>query len=275
MNNLALEDVAKQIFVQCLNDSEILELFKEKLGCNECRREYAKPHQDDGEVFLTTEMMDKINQMFERQNQMLEQQQKISESVSQNDYKKMEQALNDYLEQAQAEEKHYLAENNKLKKIIDKQEQKIKSLQDKYSTSEEIIGVWDDLNKLNTENRQYINSLAGGDNLLSIISLGRDEGKIGQLWLFLRDIAIKDDSSQYEISILNRYFEFCINVYNLTKDNEEEKYICYEASIGDEFEGDEMIKTVDSRQIGVIKEVVVKGYIYKDQIKYKTIVKVS
>lgn len=95
------------------------------------------------------------------------------------------------------------------------------------------------------------------------------------MWLFLRDIAIKDDSSQYEISILNRYFEFCINVYNLTKDNEEEKYICYEVSIGDEFEGDEMIKTVDSRQIGVIKEVVVKGYIYKDQIKYKTIVKVS
>lgn len=50
MNNLALEDVAKQIFVQCLNDSEILELFKEKLGCNECRREYAKAHQDEKEM---------------------------------------------------------------------------------------------------------------------------------------------------------------------------------------------------------------------------------
>lgn len=218
MENIALEDMVKQIFVQCLNDSEILDLFKDRLGCNLCKQEYKKTQQ---------------------------------------------------------EEKKHLDENSNLKKINKEQEQEIKSLKYKYSVCEEIISIWNELKQLNIEDRQYINELAGGDSLLSILSLGRDEGKIEQLWFFLRDIAVKENVSGGEVSILNDYFEFCIKVYNSTKNNEEEKYVCSQVSTGDDFDVDKTIKTADSRQIGTIKEVIVKGYIYKKRIKYKTIVRVG
>ena len=77
-----------------------------------------------------------------------------------------------------------------------------------------------------------------------------------------------------EVLKLNRYFEFCIKVYNSTQPDEE-KYHVSEIGIGDEFNINQEIKTADSRQLGKIQEIMVKRYFTESNKEYKAIVKVG
>ena len=143
----------------------------------------------------------------------------------------------------------------------------------KYSIFEESLEVWNCINALSYENRVYIESLCGGSDVLAILSLGRDDNRIEQLWLYLRDMAVKDDAEKIEVSKLNSYFEFCLKVANSTR-LENEKYIMSDIELGSEFNMDTCIRTADSKQLGKIMEIMVRSVKIGKKIKYKAIVRV-
>ena len=87
-------------------------------------------------------------------------------------------------------------------------------------------------------------------------------------------MAVKGDIDKIEVSKLNRYFEFCLKVANTSK-SEHEKYVIFDIELESEFDMDTCIRTVDSKQVGKIKDIVVKSVKVGKYIKFKAIVRVG
>lgn len=144
----------------------------------------------------------------------------------------------------------------------------------KYSVFEETAEIWECINSMSCDNKEYIERLCGSLDVLAVLSLGRDDDKIEQLWGYLREVAVKCDSQKKEITELNRYFEFCLNTSNSIK-SENEKYIICDIEPGVEFETEKYIKTADSKQIGTIGEVLVRSVKKGETVIFKAIVRVD
>ena len=191
--------------------------------------------------------------------------------------KEHETEINQYKEQlgkVQAKNEELEGKIETLLSISADMEENMNSLKMKYSVCEELLDIWNCVNSLKQDSREYIERLCGSVGFLSILSLGRDENKIEQLWSYLRDLAINGDAEKEEVSILSQYFEFCIKVCNSTKQGDE-KYTISDIEIGSEFDMNQSIRTADSRQIGSIKAVIVKGVLKGNIIIFKSIVKVE
>lgn len=262
MNKMKLEDAAKSIFLQCLDDLDILEAIKNKLnGTKEaCVYEENQIQQSDD---CLNEKIDKILKMME-------------DFVKSGTNKKTDRE-----EELQEQNRNLTTENERLKNENRKLLTENKSIEEKcrieiskYSVFEESLEIWNCINSLNYDNRDYLERLCGGSDVLAILSLGRDDGRIEQLWSYLRDMAIKGDVEKTELLNLNKYFEFCLKVANSTK-LENEKYVILDIEPESEFDMNTCIRTSDSKQIGKIREIVVKSVKKGKNIKYKAIVRVE
>lgn len=303
MDTIELGLAIKNIFVQCLNNPEIIEELKSKLDSFEESRDVklvqALEHDDcnigDRSVSNTTSIEEKIDEILRKQSNIeeyirgtvtkknedlekeLEQEENLRSSDVQDLNKKYETEINNYknlLQEAKAKNEELNGKIEKLLSISETMKENMNSLQKKYSVCEELLDIWNYVNSLKQHNREYIERLCGGEDILSILSLGRDENKIEQLWSYLKDLAIKGNEEKEDVSILNQYFEFCIKVCNSTK-HDSEKYTMLDIEIGSEFDMNQSIRTADSKQIGSIKAVVVKGVLSGDNIIFKSIVKVE
>ena len=288
MKIMNTEDAIKSIFIQCLNDPEVVKFIKTKLQNVEIINDIPdeKVRYSDNDMEKNSCLMDIVQKL----DKILENQSLIQKNIMTNENKEkenlelVEKTKREYEEKIayyKGQQERYQQENIEIKtnleilnRDIQVKAERIKNFEEKYFVCNEIIEIWNCVKLLEEENRKYINELAGGDGILSIISLGRDERKIEQLWSFLRDTAVKGYVEREEDLRLNRYFEFCIKVYNSTQPDEE-KYHVSEIGIGDEFNMNQEIKTADSRQIGKIQEVIVKRYFTKSNKGYKAIVKVG
>ena len=300
-NGLGL--ATKSIFVQCLNDPEIMEILKSKLNVSEESQNVNTVQaleRDGGNVgdrcISNTAMIEeKIDEILRKQGNLEEY---ISNAATQKKEDlefKLEQEKNSHISDINSLKQGHETEINKYKVLLEEAqvkneelkrkidnllsinvtiEESMNSLKKKYSVCEELLDIWKRVNSLKQDNRAYIERLCGGEGILSILSLGRDENKIEQLWSYLRDLAIKGDEEKQEVSTLSQYFEFCIKVCNSTK-QESEKYTMSDIEIGSEFDMNQSIRTADSRQIGSIKAVIVKGVLRGNIIIFKSIVKVE
>lgn len=157
---------------------------------------------------------------------------------------------------------------------IDYFKEQVEKLKTKYSVFEETAEIWECINSMCCDNKEYIERLCGSLDVLAVLSLGRDDDKIEQLWGYLREVAVKCDAQKKEITELNRYFEFCLNTANSIK-SESEKYIICDIEPGVEFETEKYIKTADSKQIGTIGEVLVRSVKKGETVIFKAIVRVE
>lgn len=148
------------------------------------------------------------------------------------------------------------------------------SLEDQYSIFVKQLRIWNNIKSLNDENKDYLEKLCGSLSAMSTLSLGRDEGKVEQLWLYLRDLAVKGNQDADQLKILAGYFEFCIDLLNACKDDEE-KYRIFDIESGNEFDIDMCIRTADSKQIGNVSRTIVRGIKVGEKIHFKAIVTVK
>lgn len=150
---------------------------------------------------------------------------------------------------------------------------KVVELEDKsqdFASFTVIIEILKKLDSLNTENKEYLYKLCGSSEWTAIISLGREEDKLIQLWSYLRDLAVQGKCFD-DVPVLSEYFDYCIKVYNSTKP-ESSRYELEKVEIGNEFNSGLYIKTAKSSQVGVVKDVLTNGYSLNGNRKYKAIV---
>lgn len=286
MDEIELEKAIKSIFLQCLNEPDIAETIGAKLN-------YASKawvHEEN----QTQQLQGHLNEIHTKIDKILESQERVeglfkSEIVRET---RNENKLSDRLRDARRENGLRIGNiSERNEKNIDQYKEKLeycqrqieelsvennrlKSENAKYSVFEESLDVWKCIDSLNSDNRKYIEGLCGGSDVLAILSLGRDDGKIEQLWLYLRDMAVKGGAGKTEISKLNKYFEFCLKVANSTKTGNE-KYVILDIEPGSEFEPGAYIRTTESKQIGYIKDVIVRRVNKGDVEKYQAIVRVE
>lgn len=152
---------------------------------------------------------------------------------------------------------------------------KINSIEKRYQDYAEIVTIWENLNTLSDNAKNYITSLCGSFNLYSCISLGRDEGKIGQLWDYLKNqaLALKIDEDNSDIEKLDQYFGFCLKVANSITTSQS-LFVRFEMPAGTNYDMEKCIKTVVSKQLGLIKKTIIKGVKKSEKVIYKSIVEV-
>lgn len=260
MDKIELINATKSIFLQCLNEPDVLEAIKKKLSTNQEYQMYYTNVIDNDNYSVSSQILERLDEILDSQNTI--------KSYFNSEFKKE----NKDLSQSELDKikEIYETEISEIKKINEKLKNNISN----YSIFKECLEVWNAINSLNDDNRSYINSLCGGKDLLAILSLGRDDGRIEQLWSFLRDKAVKGDIEKAEVIKLNQYFEFCLQVANSSK-SENECYVFSAIEIGSEFDMNLCIRTTDSKQIGEIKNVIVKCVTVQEKVKFQAIVKVE
>lgn len=309
VNNYELENATKSIFLHYLNEPDVLDMIRKNLS-NPSEVCVDEDNQIQQCVSLSKKSNPTESQLNEKLNMILENQKKIENLINfkihteneeqllpklenikmqyDADLTRITQDKNKEIDQYKKELKEYKdqngtltfeneslkKENNELKTEMRNIEEKCRLEMAKYSVFEESLEVLNCINALNFENRGYIESLCGGLDVLATLSLGRDDGKIEQLWCYIRDLAIKGDVEKIEVLKLNRYFEFCLKVANSTK-VENEKYIMLNIEPDSEFDIDTCIRTSDSKQIGKIRDILVKSVKVGKNVKYKAIVRVE
>lgn len=278
MDKMELENAIKSIFMQCLNEPDILKAVKDKLNYagNACAYEEVQhPYVclNENVNVIDTVLTEKIDKILNNQKM-------IEKLIKLGSNKETEKEISAKLKNYQDQNNNLAVENEGLKEENNRLRTENKNIKEtyrieisKYSIFEESLEVWKCINALNDENREYIERLCGGSDVLAILSLGRDENRIEQLWSYLRDMAVKNDVEKIEVSKLNSYFEFCLKVANSTR-LENEKYVMLDIELGSEFNIDICIRTTDSKQLGKITEIMVRGVIIGKNIKYKAIVRV-
>lgn len=275
MNNFELENAAKSIFLHYLNEPDVLDVIRKKLS-NPSEVYAGEENQIQRCVCLNGKSNSTNSQLNEILNRILDNQKTIKDLINSKIHTETQSeiALLTELEKFKKENENLKNDNNRLMIEMKNKEEDSRLEIAKYAVFEESLEVWNCLNSLNYENREYIERLCGGSDVLATLSLGRDDGKIEQLWYYLRDLAIKGDAEKIEVLKLNRYFEFCLKVANSTK-TENEKYIILNIEPESEFDIDTCIRTSDSRQIGKIRDILVKSVMVGKSVKYKAIVRVE
>lgn len=275
MNLEELDRAFRSVLLQYMYDPEIIGVIKnnintekniensiEKTGANSVIQSNTNP-----EI-----LMDKIDRILESQQQ-------LENFVKSNLQNNADQKEND-LKNVNAEQvKEILKLRNEKEELIKQNDsirqenQKNISLVSQYSMFDKQLNIWNSMQLLNDENKDYIEKLCGSFRLMSILSLGRDEGKVEQLWLNLKDLAVNKKQDDKQINILGGYFEFCIEVLSECKEGEE--YCMFDITPGEEFDVNVGIRTIYSSQIGNVSKTIVRGVKEGENIIYKPIVSVE
>lgn len=266
-----INNAIKSIFLSCIKDPDILKELSKVFVKNQLNIEDKQikgvVYEDNNIIEILSRIEQKINLLDQLRENIENNQDVISKDFRDN---KCKETLEEVI--------HLRKENTGLKENIDTLEcEKIKlqnevyNSQEKYRDVEEIVNVWNSLNSLSEEHKDYLLKLCENFNLYSCLSLGRDNGKINQLWGYLRDKAVESDSYFTEIKKLNLYFEFCLKVINSIS-SEKNQFIGFELPEGSDYDVNKCIKASGSRQIGVVKKTIVKGYKKNERIVYKSIV---
>lgn len=279
---MELENAIKSIFMQCLNDPDILESVKDKQNYAGTDCAYEGNQIQHPHVCLN-ENVNAINSLIEKIDEILNNQRMMESLIKSGNHKETEREdeILVKLKNCQEKKDNLTVQNEGLKKenarlIAENKdlEEKCRIEISKYSIFEESLEVWNCINALNYANRAYIESLCGSLDIMAVLSLGREDGRIEQLWLYLRDIAVKGNIEKEEAAKINRYFEFCLKVANTSKP-ENEKYAILDIEPESEFDMDICIRTADSRQVGIVKDIVVRCVRVGRDVKFKAIVKVE
>lgn len=286
-NIVSLEIAAKSIFLQCIKDPEILEILKNQINLG---KNYT--NDDIREKSSTVEKGDNsaIIQMIESlkksQEEKFDKTWNMINDLKEND--KMSPIIFSKLRKESPEDSTILKENKELKEQLQELHRKNKDFesenkelknglfrtQERYKDFQEIVEVWENLKTISEESKDYIKELCGDFDLYSCFSLGRDEGKINQLWNYLKEQAIKVDSNYMDIEKINRYFELCLQVANSVSSGRNQ-FVSFELPINSDYDMDRCIKTFNSKQIGVVKKTIIKGFKRDERIVYKSIVKIE
>ena len=160
--------------------------------------------------------------------------------------------------------------DNEYHQLSDAYESKISE----YADLEEFLTIKKCISSLNYINKNYIKNLCGGSDILALVSLGRSDNRISQLWQYLKDTAIRPDSDIHEIENLNAYFEFCIKVSNSAKP-QNEWYVIHEPELGSDMDSSTCIRSGNSTQIGTVCSVLTKCVTRKNDVIFKAIVKIG
>ncbi len=177
-------------------------------------------------------------------------------------------------EELKRKETQLVSQIDALETKKDKIQGEYASLESQYSVFDKQLKIWNSIKSLNDENKEYLKKLCGSERAMSILSLGRDEGKVDQLWSYLRDLVVKGNQVADQIEILAGYFEFCIDLSNACKDDEE-KYCIFDIKPGNEFNMDMCIRSADSKQIGNVSRTIVRGIKEGERVRFKAIVSVK
>ncbi|MCR5587290.1 MAG: hypothetical protein K6F77_07150 [Lachnospiraceae bacterium] len=159
-------------------------------------------------------------------------------------------------------------ENDKFKNI----EQEKKALEDKYKPLSDIANIMDKYNDLDDERvKNFLYELVKTDDSRALIYCGADENNIKQLSQFVID-KLRGECDLTTSEFLKQYFEYCIQVYNFKNPNR--KYSKTSISVGDEYDSSIAVKTKESKASGNISEVILEGYIRKDDELFKAVVSI-
>lgn len=144
-------------------------------------------------------------------------------------------------------------------------------LEKKYSVFSKPLKICDSLKILNDENKDYLEKLSGSISEMSILTLARDDGKVDQLWTYIRDLAVEGKQDSDQIEILASFFEFCIDISTECKEDKE-KYRLFGIEPGNEFDMDTCIRSAGSKQIGNVSRTIVRGVRDRENVRFKAIV---
>lgn len=148
-----------------------------------------------------------------------------------------------------------------------------KKSENKLADVKSLLDLKDNIDKFLPETREFIDELAGGDDVVMHMCLGRSKKKIEQLWTYIKDIAVRENSNTDEIKALAIYFDYTIKMNNrIQKDN---PFNELDIEIGGMFDSSRYIKTTDSCLNGHISVVLVKGYEAGGDYCFKPIVRVE
>ncbi len=260
MDYSEIDMALKTIMIHYLHDSEIQSVIKNIMNRVSDDIVYDKESQ------LLTSVAEKelieykeLIQRYQERNRLLDEENKC---------------LKSFLEENKREIAQLNLKNESLFKEKENILNRLNENEKKYFVLSEQYEIWNKMELLNTENKEYLKKLCGSYRVMPIISLGRDEGKIYQLWTYIRDIAVKGIQSNDQIDILSNFFEYCIELSN-SCNNHEEKYERFEIEKGNDFDTEMCIRTAHSKQIGKVSDTLVKGIRKENKIIFKPIVNVE
>lgn len=244
-----MKDALKGILYELLNDTEVQE---------EIRKITWKDHMQEGD---SDRKMKELEKEVERLYRRLEETQKECENWNDN-YKKLE-----------AEKAVLEKENQNIQDSMNNINIEFENYRKEFEPFEEIREIWQGFLGLEESQQLFLKKLCGSWDITSFIALGKDKNGIRQLWDFIRDEIMNSDRNRENISILARYFDLCIDVYNKTNIRKE-YYKKTEVLIGSVYDSRLYIKTAESIVNGVVQEIVLNGYdMQEDVIKPIVVVK--
>lgn len=283
INDMCVEELIRKVD-DILASQKLIESFIHKSeSCDELitestldkvKKEYEKKLEENSKNYdrNITEYKELIERYLQ-QNQSLEEDRMNLETEKSELLEKLNQ-LTDKCEKLESEILQTNEQNVEALSKIEKIQTDYNALQVQYALFERPFEVWSDIQRLNKEIKEYLEELSGSIEVMSILSLGRDERKIEQLWTYLRDLSVKEGHSSDQVSILSRYFEFCIELANADK-REDDRLSLFDVEAGSEFNMEECIRSADSRQIGIVSETIVNGVREGDRVRFKAIVNVK
>lgn len=314
MDNMSIEEAVNSLFLQCLENPRILSELKKRIltevtdGQNDNdngvrERSEVMKHGSNKNVSIDETQYEAIMSKLE---EIVSKQDEIHTIVFKtNDKEKKTEILEEkfkYTSRVDGDKNEWQKEKNEMKEIMDRLQNDKQSLKkqlmdietekgryeeeykkfkelyeiekNKLEDFKELQAIWEELCDLSSDNKSYLESLCGSFDIYATLSLGRDDGKIEQLWSCIRDQAVKAISDVEELKKMNRYFEFCIDVANSTK-KINDKYMMFDIDNGTEYDMETSIRTSDSRQIGLIESMLVKGVKIGKKIRFKAVVRVK
>ncbi len=230
-----MSDIVKynfeSIFLEMLNDTKIIEKIKEitqeNLIDNSKLLEYETKIQE----------LEKVNSILHQDNQKLQ--------------NEIDTVLNEKLELQN--------KNQEIQKKVELYGEREKKITQKLESVEHELDMWDKLNNLPQECKNYIGKLAGEYSVLACLSLGRELSKIKQLYQYVQGIAISGDVDSNYIKILDEYWMNCVNIYNLTQ-LDDEKLQEMPVVINTNFDLETCFKTSCSKNTGLVAEILIHGF---------------
>lgn len=257
----------KNILIQYLNEPEIISIIEKNITKDINEKSIEKNDANSTitvDTGLSKQLIDKIDDVVKSQQKIENLVENIvNKNKTEVDAENERNKIDEYKKQIQYYEKE-----------TEKNKENYNSLKEQYNVFEKPLEVWNSIKSLNDKNKKYLEDLCGSASAMSILSLGRGDGKIEQLWQYLRDEAVGEKQDADQIEKLAGYFEFCIDFMNEFKDDKE-KYCVFDVEPGNEFDMDLCIKTTNSKQIGRVKRTIIKGVKKGETVRLKAIVSVE
>lgn len=247
-----IDETIKSVFKYYMSDSEVVATINSTINSNinyfaedgNLQEKYRDVQKLDESCYRTIE--EKLSCILKRQEKI----ERIIDKLVPNDLNNADDSKNS--------KNNYEAELDEYKEL--------------YRDFYEQAHMWNKFKELDYEKKEYLKKLCGSLNLIPVLSLGRDEGKIEQLWSYIKDLILKGNQDK-QIEILVEYFEYCIRILNEYK-YDEPQYSTFRVEEGTDFDMDTCIRTSDSRQIGTVSKTLVSGIKQGDKVIFKSIVRV-